>query len=94
VSLITLEKNVQNRTLMSRTALEEEITKAVKADDVCAAFVGVILERIQGQSSLESNWAVKGIKFGTADRDKAGHVVEAVVERMQSAYNLSNDRSD
>jgi hypothetical protein len=94
VSLITLEKNVQNRTLMSRTALEEEITKAVKADDVCAAFVGVILERIQGQSSLQSNWAVKGIKFGTADRDKAGHVVEAVVERMQSAYNLSNDRSD
>ena len=79
---------------MSRTALEEEITKAVKADDVCAAFVGVIVERIHGQSSLESNWAVKGIKFGTADRDKAGHVVEAVVERMQSTYNLSNDRND
>jgi hypothetical protein len=89
---IALKTNDQSRTLISRTSLEEEITKAVKTDDTCAAVVGVIVERLRGQSEI--NWAVKGIKFGTADRDKAGPVVEAVVERMQGVYSLSNDRSD
>ena len=90
--LIALKKNEPSPTLISRASLEEEIMKAVKADATCAELVGVIVERLSGQSEI--NWAIKGIKFGTADRDKAGAVVEAVVERMQRAYRLSNDRGD
>lgn len=92
MSLIAFQTNDQSRTSISRVSLEEEITKAVKADDTCAALVGVIVERLNGRS--ETNWAVKGIKFGTADREKAGPIVEAVVARMQRVYRLSNDRSE
>ena len=90
--LIAMKRNDQSRTLISQTSLEEEIIKAVKADDACAALVGVIVERSSGQS--ETNWIIKGIKFGTADRDKAGSVIEAVVERMQKIYSLSKERTD
>lgn len=95
--LKTLKKNDQSeqgRTLISRAALEEEIAKQVKADEAGAALVGVILERLRGQSSLETNWTVRGIKFGTADRDKAGRVVEEVTQRLQKLYRLSNERND
>jgi len=88
--LIALQKNDQSRTLISRTSLEEEITKAVRVDDACTALVGVIVERLRGQSV--PNWAIKGIKFGTVDRDKAGPIIEAVVVRMQRLYSISNDR--
>lgn len=89
---IALNEETQNRTTISRTALEEEITKAIKADDACEAFVGVIVERSRGQS--EANWSIKGIKFGGADRDKAGQVVAAVVERMQRLYDLDDHARD
>ena len=64
-----------------------------KADPACEPFIGVIVERTKGSSLLEANWAVKGIKFGRADRNKAGNAVNRVVERMQRDFNLSNGRS-
>jgi hypothetical protein len=86
-----LIEETQSRASISRMSLEEEITKAVKADDACGDFAGVIVQRSIGQSSLEANWTIKGIKFGKAERDKTGQVVAAAVERMQRLYNLSDD---
>jgi hypothetical protein len=70
------------RNPISREALQDAITEAVKKSDPgCEAFVGVIVERTKRSSTLEANWNVKGIKFGKADRNKASEVVAAVVEK-------------
>jgi hypothetical protein len=86
-----IEEIQGRKTTISRVSLEEKITVAVKADYACEAFVGVIVERLRGKSSLEANWSIKGIKFGRTDRDKAGPMVDEVVEWMQRLYNLSDD---
>jgi hypothetical protein len=75
--------------------MQAAITGAVKkADPDCEPFVGVIVERTKRGSLLEANWAIRGIKFGRADRNKAGDAVNRIVERMKCDFNLSNDRLD
>jgi hypothetical protein len=88
-----LDQRLDNRNPISREEMQVAITEAVKkADADCAAFVGVFVEWTKRTSVLEANWAVKGIKFGRADRNKAGNAVNRVVERMQREFNLSNGR--
>jgi hypothetical protein len=88
-----LDRLLDNRNPISREEMQVAITEAVKkADPDCAAFVGVFVERTKRTSVLEANWAIKGIKFGRADRNKAGNAVNRVVERMQRDFNLSNAR--
>jgi hypothetical protein len=79
------------RNPISREALQEAITEAVKKSDPgCEAFVGVIVERTTRSSILEANWNVKGTKFGKADRNKASEAVAAVVEKLQREFDLSD----
>ena len=93
MSLFSMDRPVDNRDLISRDEMQAAITEAVKkADPDCEAFVGVFVERTTRTSILEANWAVKGIKFGRADRSKAHDAVSRIVERMQCDFNLSNDR--
>jgi hypothetical protein len=88
-----MDRPVDNRDLISRDEMQAAITEAVKkANPDCEAFVGVFVERTKRASILEANWALKGIKFGRADRSKAGDAVNRIVERMQCDFNLSNDR--
>jgi hypothetical protein len=93
LSLFSMDRPVDNRDLISRDEMQAAITEAVKkANPDCEAFVGVFVERTKRASILEANWALKGIKFGRADRSKAGDAVNRIVERMQCDFNLSNDR--
>jgi hypothetical protein len=93
LSLFSMDRPVDNRDLISRDEMQAAITEAVKrADPDCEAFVGVFVERTTRTSILEVNWAVRGIKFGRADRSKAHDAVSRIVERMQCEFNLSNDR--
>jgi hypothetical protein len=88
-----MDRPVDNRDLISRDEMQAAITEAVKrADPDCEAFVGVFVERTTRTSILEVNWAVRGIKFGRADRSKAHDAVSRIVERMKCEFNLSNDR--
>jgi hypothetical protein len=85
-----MDRSVDNRNPISREAMQAAITEAVKkADPGCEPFVGVIVQRTKPTSRLEANWAVRGIKFGRADRNKASNAVTAIVERMQREFNLS-----
>jgi hypothetical protein len=80
------------RNPISREALQEAITEAVKnADPGCEAFVGVIVERTKPKSREEANWGIRGIKFGKADRNKVIEVVAAAVEKMQREFVLSDE---
>jgi hypothetical protein len=73
--------------------LQLAIADAVKkSDPACEPFVGVIVQRTAPRSDIDANWAIRGIRYGAADRDKAQLALAAIVERMQHEFSLSDDR--
>jgi hypothetical protein len=68
------------------------VTGVRESDPACAAFVGVLIERIDRHPDLMANWAIKGVRFGKADRDKAEANLAVVVERMQQKFDLAGRR--
>jgi hypothetical protein len=90
--LAFLSKKGQNRNPVTRDILQLAITDAVrKSDPVCEPFVGVVIERT-AQSTSASNWAIRGVKFGKADREKSSRALNGIVERMQREFLLSEDK--
>jgi hypothetical protein len=84
------EKSSDDRSSVSRDRLQSAITEAVKkADPDCEGFVGVIVQRESPKERLDANWAVKGVKFGKADRDKSSNALATIVERMQREFVLA-----
>ena len=88
----------QELKLKRSTILLEELQVAVatavrKADSACESFIGVVIERVDRESAASANWTVKGVKFGKADREKAGSIVETIVERMQQEFDLAHSSS-
>jgi hypothetical protein len=81
-----------DRSPIASETLQSAITDAVKkAEPACEAFVGVIVEPTTPKSHFDANWALKGIKFGRSDREKANEAVMSIVERMQRQFRLSNE---
>jgi hypothetical protein len=88
------KKQSSNRSSVSRERLQSAITEAVKkADPDCEAFVGVIVQRETPKARFDANWAIRGIRFGKADRDKSGLALATIVERMQREFSLAADDS-
>lgn len=84
-------RRTDERQLISSSDLEIAIAGATKQSDPdCNNFVGVIVERVWPISRWEPNWAIKGIRFGKSDRQKAEKAIAAIVVRMQSEFKLSN----
>ena len=89
-----LLSKLDKRSAVSRTRLESAVTEAVKSALDCEAFVGVIIQRIEPKSRTDPNWAVRGVRFGKADRDKSGQVLATVVEQMQREFSLTDHQDD
>lgn len=80
------------RDVISRKKLESMITTAVKqSEPTCAAFVGVVVERETPRTRSDSNWSIRGVRFGKADRGKAAQALAAVVKRLQDQFVLERD---
>jgi hypothetical protein len=78
--------------LIGAQTLETAIADAVKRGvPECEEFVGVIVQRTTPQSRFDSNWVLRGVKFGKADREKASEALTAIVDRMQREFKLSDD---
>lgn len=78
--------------LIGAQTLETAIADAVKRGvPECGDFVGVIVQRTKPQSRFDPNWALRGVKFGKADREKANEALTAIVGRMQREFRLSDD---
>src|SRR6266700_5840409 len=61
---------------MTREALEQSLAEAVRAGHPeFETFAGVIVERVVPERPGEANWAVKGVKYGKADRYRSGIVL-------------------
>jgi hypothetical protein len=78
--------------LIGAPTLETAIAEAVKRGvPECGEFVGVIVQRTTPKSRFDSNWVLRGVKFGKADREKANEALTAIVARMQREFRLSDD---
>jgi hypothetical protein len=44
-------------------------------------------------SPLDPNWAIRGVKFGKADRKMVDEALGSVVEHMQREYRLGEDQT-
>jgi hypothetical protein len=82
----------EHRVSITIPELELAISEAVaKAAPGCEDFVGVVVRHATPKSRLDPNWAIRGVKFGNADRKMANEALGAIVERMQREFLLSGD---
>ena len=73
------------------TTLESAIATAVKSSDPsCEAFIGVFVERATPTSRAETNWTLKGIKFGKAEREPCNAALSVIVERLKCEFEISD----
>lgn len=89
---LSKHRSPDNRSPVSRERLQSAITEAVKRSEAgCEPFVGVVIRRQTPKSRLDPNWAIKGIRFGRADRAKSALAIGKIVERMQREFRLAED---
>jgi hypothetical protein len=81
-----------NRDLISLAALEKTIAGMVrKSAPGCERFVDVIVQRTTPKSRFDANWSLRGVRFGTADRERAKAAVTTIVERLQREFRVPDD---
>jgi hypothetical protein len=69
--------------------LEAAITTAVRRSGPnCEGFVGVVVGECRPQSIQDSNWTVRGIKFGTAERDSCNSALSLIVDRLKREFEI------
>jgi cold shock CspA family protein len=81
-----------SRKSIASASLERTLTAAVrKVAPECEAFVGVIVERIVPEAADGANWAIKGVRYGKADRRKCESALCAAFRDNQQKYLLADD---
>jgi hypothetical protein len=81
---------MEKRTTMTCGALELAIAEAVRTGrPECSTLIGVIVERAAPTTPGGTNWAVKGLKFGKADRDQCRAVLTKLVRDGQFDFEIS-----
>jgi hypothetical protein len=71
--------------------LELAIVDAVRqSDPQCKALIAVIIERVVPKSPEGANWAVKGVKYGRAERDRCSGAISSCVQAIQRDFDISN----
>jgi hypothetical protein len=85
-----MSRSVEDRQPVTIRDLQLSISEAVKKfDPTCETFIGVIIEFAEPKSRLDTNWTIKGVKYGSCDREKAAQAMAAITSRMQSEFKLS-----
>ena len=76
---------------VTREALQQSLTEAVRnSHPEFEAFGGVFVERIAPTAPGGANWAVKGVKYGKADRHRCGIVLSYCVDEAQLEFEVSD----
>jgi len=66
------EEPPKKRTWIARAALESALAENVRGSDPqCEGLIEIIVERVVPASPDGANWAVKGVKYGKAERKYA-----------------------
>ena len=84
------ERLESKRKPITQAALETALADAVLARDAqCDGLIGIIVERVSPASPTATNWAVKGVKYGKAERDRCDVALSACVEEMRREFEVS-----
>jgi hypothetical protein len=76
---------------ITRAALEQSITEAVKAGGTdCEGFVGVIIARLSPVPPGGPNWTLKGVRYGKSNREACAGILSAWVTENQLKFELSD----
>jgi hypothetical protein len=79
------------RQSVTRAALQQSLAEAVRAaHPEFEHFMAVIVERVAPAASGGANWALKGVKYGKADRHRSGMVLSYCVEEAQLTFEISD----
>jgi hypothetical protein len=91
ISLARKPRSGSSREQIKCETLEVAIATAVKRSDPrCEPFIGVVIERRTPKSRDEANWAVRGIKFGKAERQNCNAALSVIVERLKREFEVSD----
>jgi hypothetical protein len=84
-------RSVSSREQIKCETLEAAIATAVKSSDPrCEPFIGVFIERRTPNSRDDANWAVRGVKFGKAERENCNTALSLIVERLKREFEVSD----
>jgi cold shock CspA family protein len=85
------ERLTAKRTPILRAALEVTIADAVRETDPrCGPLIEIIVEHVVPKSPGDANWAVKGVKYGKADRERCSAAISSCVEEKQREFDVSD----
>lgn len=79
------------RKSVTRADLEQSLAEAVRTSHPeFESFAGVIVEGIVPTVPGDTNWAVRGVKYGKADRHRSSTVLSYCVEEAQLEFEISD----
>jgi hypothetical protein len=91
MNILAVNRLFLTRERIDSSVLELAIATAVKkSDQRCEDFIGVFVKRSPPKSRGDANWAVRGIKFGRAERDQCNTALAIIVERMKREFEISD----
>jgi hypothetical protein len=91
LSLARMRRSVSSRDRIKCATLEVAIATAVKRSDPrCEPFIGVVVERRTPRSRDDTNWGVRGIRFGKAERDNCNAALSVIIERLKREFEISD----
>jgi CspA family cold shock protein len=83
------EQPNKKRTWITHAALEQALAETVRASDPeCEGLIAIIVERIVPAPSDGANWAVKGVKYGKAQRERCSAAISKCVEDSQREFEV------
>lgn len=86
------KKASDDRRSVSREHLQSAITDTVRqAEPGCENFAGVVIKREIPKSPVGANWAIRGVRFGRADRNKSNQALATIVEQAQRYFSLAEE---
>jgi hypothetical protein len=85
------ETSVKKRTWITRAALELALAETVRGSDPqCEGLIEIIVERVVPRAPDGANWALKGVRYGTAEREVCGAAISKSVEESQREFEVSD----
>jgi hypothetical protein len=81
------------RKSIARSSLESELAEGVRqSGPECERFVAVIIEKVIPKERGGPNWAVKGVRYGGADRERSNAALSTLVVTRQQEVELGDER--
>lgn len=80
-----------DRKSISRADLEKMLAEAIRTSHPdCKRLVGVIVEKVTPASPGEAGWAVKGVKYGNADRSQCAAALSIHLNQLQREFRIED----